>query len=70
MNNSFVDLSVYRPIHVQNIFLNMHQKRIQTLDDMLDRSSDFQNKLQAKTVTKDFCSQNNQLYLCVLIQRP
>ena len=41
---------------------------------MLNRSSDFQNKLRAKTATKDFdfCSQNNQLYLCVLsiIQRP
>ena len=39
---------------------------------MLDQSSDFQNKLRAKTVTKDFCSQNNQLYICVLsiIQRP
>ena len=37
---------------------------------MLDRSSDFQNKLRAKTVTKGFCSQNNQLHLCVLIQRP
>ena len=37
---------------------------------MLDQSSDFQNKLRAKTVTKGFCSQNNQLYLCVLIQRP
>ena len=39
MNDSFValsrtildfnsDLSVYRPIHVQNIFLNMHKKKI------------------------------------------
>ena len=31
---------------------------------MLDRSSDSQNNLRVKTVTKDLCSQNNQLYLC------
>ena len=39
---------------------------------MLDRSSDSQNKLREKNVTKDFCSQKNQLYLCVLsvIQGP
>ena len=34
---------------------------------MLDQSSDFQNKLRAKTVTKDFCSQNNQLYIYVFL---
>ena len=39
---------------------------------MLDRSSDSQNKLREKTGTKDFCSQKNQIYLCVLsvIQGP
>ena len=31
---------------------------------MLDRSSDSQNNLRVKSVTKDLCSQNNQLYLC------